>query len=290
MPAGVHILKTQQQLDAGQFYGRTLRRRCLSDLTLADVEYLPHSRVPRHSHEHGYFCLIRRGSYVENYSRRVRVCGPRMLVFHPPGEAHSETFGEEPVASFNVELGAEWLGRVRELGGAFDQPAEFRAGSASALGLRLFQEFVSSDDADSDLSIESITLEILATYISKPPGAAYSRKPQWLTAATEALDSCRDQPLSLRDLAAAAGVHPIYLAAMFRQFHGCSVGQYSRRRRIEHARKLLANPKVPLAQIALETGFSDQSHFSRTYKRFTGRTPSQDRTFLTCKTPAGSAG
>lgn len=57
-----------------------------------------------------------------------------------------------------------------------------------------------------------------------------------------------------------------------------------RRRRILSARRLLANPEIPLAQIALDVGFADQSHFSRIYKQFTGRTPSQERTFLAFKT------
>lgn len=274
----------RQQLDAGQFFGRTLRKRFLPDLTLADVEYQPHSRVPRHSHERAYFCLIRRGTYIEEYARRGRTCVPMMLVFHPPGEPHSEAFANDPVLSFNVEFGAEWLRRVREFGGAFDQPAEFRAGNAAALALRLFREFGCAD-ADSDLSIESITLEILATYIGKQATASESLKPDWLKRATEELDSCLDQSLTLRNVAKSAGVHSVYFAVVFRRFNGCSVGEYIRRRRIEYARNLLANPEIPLAQIALEAGFADQSHFTRTYKRFTGRTPSQDRTFLAFKTP-----
>jgi AraC family transcriptional regulator len=281
-------LKMRKQLDAGQFYGRTLRKRCLDDLTLADVEYRAHSRVPRHSHQRAYFCLIRSGTYIENYSRRVRTCRPMMLVFHPPGEPHSEVFDDQPVLSFNVELGAEWLCRLRELGCAFDQPTEFRAGSVAALGVRLFQEFASGD-ADSDVSIESITLEILAAY-SKQAIAADSLKPDWLRRASENLDACLDQSLSLRNVASSVGVHPVYFAVVFRRFNGCSVGEYMRRRRIEYARNLLTNPEIPLAQIALQAGFADQSHFTRMYKRLTGRTPSQDRTFLSFKTPidAGS--
>ncbi|HEV1993933.1 MAG TPA: AraC family transcriptional regulator [Candidatus Acidoferrum sp.] len=274
----------RQQLDAGQFYGRTLRRRSFGDLTLADVEYRAHSHLPRHSHERAYFCLIRRGTYVESYSRRTRVCAPMMLVFHPPAEPHSEAFDDEPVVSFNVELGAEWLCRLRELGGTFDQPIEFHAGRTVALGLRLFKEFARGN-IDSDLSIESITLEILAAYISKRPTAAYSIKPDWLRRASETLDACLDQSLSLGSVAKSVGVHPVYFALMFRRFNGCSVGEYVRRRRIEYARRMLANPEIPLTQVALGAGFADQSHFTRTYKRFTGRTPSQDRTFLRFKTP-----
>src|SRR6266849_8120991 len=144
----------RQKLQSEHFYGRTRRKRCFGDLTLADVEYPAHSHVPRHSHEHAYFCLIRRGTYLESYSRFARVCGPMMLVFHPAGERHRESFGDEPVASFNIELGAEWLWRVGELGGAFDQPSEFRGGKIVALCAGLFFEFA-REDPDSQVLIES---------------------------------------------------------------------------------------------------------------------------------------
>lgn len=278
----------QQQLDPGRFYGRTLRKRLVGDMTLADVEYQANSHIPRHSHEYGYFCLIRRGSYVEKYSRHMRCCSPMMLVFHPPGEVHSEAFGSEPVCSFNVELGAEWLGQIRDFGGTFDQPAEFRADGTSRLALRLYQEFALNSNADSDLAIENITLEILASYLSTTVSVTTCRKPTWLQHAIEMLNTC-DPPASLRALAVAVGIHPVYFAAVFRQVYGCSVGQYTRRQRMERARQLLASPDIPLSEVALRAGFADQSHLTRTYKRFTGRTPARERAFLTFKTRTESA-
>lgn len=129
-----------------------------------------------------------------------------------------------------------------------------------------------------------MTLEILGAGTSKRPPPANSARPDWLRRASENLDACLDQSLSLRSVAASVGVHPVYFATVFRRFHGCSVCEYMRRRRIEYAHRMLANMEILLAQIALSTGFADQSHFTRTYKRFTGRTPSQDRTFLRFKT------
>ena len=256
--------------------------RCLGDLTLADVEYGSLSRVPSHSHERAYFCLIRQGTYVERYSRWTRICRPKMLVFHPPGEGHRQTFGDEPVLSFNVELGAEWLDRIRELGGTFDQPIEFRRGKISALCEDLFQEFARGEQ-DSELSLESLTSEILAAYI-KAQFLGGRTRPDWLTRGCQQLDASFNEPLSLGALANKARIHPIHFAAVFRRFNGCSVGEYLRRRRIKYASELLGNPEISLAQIAQSAGFADQSHFTRTYKRYTGRTPSQQRTFLMFKT------
>ena len=127
-----------------------------------------------------------------------------------------------------------------------------------------------------------MTWEILFALSGEP--AAPRVAPRWLRSARDLLDGRFDQPVSLRGLAQEAGVHPVYFAAAFRRFHGCSVGEYLRRRRLQYARRRLADPKVSLAQVAAEAGFADQSHFTRTFKRFTGMTPNRYRTFLLFKT------
>jgi len=272
-----------ERLTSGRFFGQTLRERKVGDLFLADVSYASGLRVPSHAHERPYFCLIRRGAYTEAYGRRMRVCRPGVLAFHPPGERHAEVFGERAVASFNVELGPAWLRSMRELGGVLDQPVEFQGGEIAALGFRLFAELRRSDAASS-VAVESLTSEILAALIARP-AVAVRPGPRWLRQARDILHSRFHEPLSLRTVASEAGVHPVYLATVFRGFYGCSVGEYLRRVRLEHLCGLLKEPHIPLSEIAYATGFADQSHFTRFLKRFTGMTPGQYRTFLTFKTP-----
>ena len=271
------------QLEGGRFFGTTLRRRSVAQLTLADVVYPAGGRLPRHSHERAYFCLIRGGSYTEAYGRRTRECRPMTLVFHPPGEPHAQTFSGSPVASFNVEIGAQWLQRAAEWSGHLDQPAEFQGGEVVELALKLFHEF-SCDDADSELSIEGLALEILAGCTCGAANPCDELHPRWLVEARDMLDSHFREPLTLRSMAREAGVHPVYFAAAFRRFYHRSVGEYLRTRRLEYVRTKLREPEVSLAEIAIDAGFADQSHLTRNFKRFTGRTPGEYRTFLRFKT------
>jgi AraC family transcriptional regulator len=271
------------QLEGGRFFGTTLRRRSIAQLTLADVVYPAGTRLPSHSHERAYFCLIRRGSYTETYGRRTRDCRPMTLVFHPPGEPHAQTFSGSPVASFNVEIGNEWLQRAAEWSGHLDQPAEFHGGEVATLGLKLFHEFA-RNDKDSAVSIEGLTLEILeasSSFNARPCDAPH---PRWLAEARDLLDARFREPLTLRSIARDAGVHPVYFAAAFRRFYHRSVGEYLRSRRLEYVRAKLREPELSLAEIALDAGFADQSHLTRNFKRFTGRTPGEYRTFLRFKT------
>jgi AraC family transcriptional regulator len=81
--------------------------------------------------------------------------------------------------------------------------------------------------------------------------------------------------LTLDDISAAAGVHPVHISRAFRRHHRCTVGDYVRRLRVEYASRHMLTSKETLLEIATAAGFSDQSHFSRVFKRQMGMTPTQ---------------
>jgi len=247
---------------------------------LVESHHAGGSLVPRHSHELAYFCLNFGGRYEERYGRRMRDCRTGMVVFHPPGEHHAEEH-LTGVSSLNVELGGAWLRRMADLVAPLDQPAEFAGDDIAAAGAELLRE-LRRDDRDSVLAIEGLTFEILAASARRKQ-TLDKRAPRWLRDACELLDG-RTEAASLRAFAAHAGVHPVHFAATFRRFLGCSLGEYQRRRRFEYARERLADRRATLAEIAADAGFADQAHLTRTFKRFSGMTPSAYRTFLGFKT------
>lgn len=85
------------------------------------------------------------------------------------------------------------------------------------------------------------------------------------------------QGITINQIAAEVGVHPLHLARTFRRFYNCSPGEYLRKSRIEFASNLLIYSNKTLVEIALFSGFSDQSQFSRSFKQHTGITPADFR-------------
>jgi AraC-like DNA-binding protein len=84
--------------------------------------------------------------------------------------------------------------------------------------------------------------------------------------------------LTLKGISENLNVHPSYLSREFsKYFDDLSFGDYIRKLRIEKAMSLLSGSDYSLAEIAYLTGFSDQSHFNRIFKKQTGITPSQYR-------------
>lgn len=79
--------------------------------------------------------------------------------------------------------------------------------------------------------------------------------------------------ISVAELARACGLSKNHFSRAFRKTHGVSPREWLIRRRIEQAKSLLAGSDLPLADIALECGFCEQSHFSRQFTKVVGATP-----------------
>jgi AraC family transcriptional regulator len=264
------------RLPCGQFWGTTARRHELAGLVLTETRYAPGARVPPHSHENAYVCLVRRGGYRESFGWHWRDCGPRSVAVHPAGELHSEQFLNCEVSSFNVEVPPEWVRRLNGRAAVLGEPFAVRGGPAADVALRLYREFA-APDAATPLAVEGLALELLAE-LSRHTGPAVGRaRPAWLTRVRDRLQDGFASPPSLAELAAEAGVHPVHLAAAFRRHFRASVGEFVRRRRVEVACDRLAATDAPLAVVALDAGFADQSHFTRQFKRLVGLTPAQYR-------------
>lgn len=79
--------------------------------------------------------------------------------------------------------------------------------------------------------------------------------------------------ISLAAVAAAAGLSPMHFAARFRLATGQRPHHYILRARIEHAKALLVSSERSVVEVAGDTGFRTQAHFSTIFKRLTGATP-----------------
>lgn len=81
------------------------------------------------------------------------------------------------------------------------------------------------------------------------------------------------QNLSLNDMATQLGMSRCYFATQFKQAMGFSPHQYVNQQRIEKAKRCLQTRTLPLVEIALDCGFSSQSHLTKAFKKHTGTTP-----------------
>lgn len=98
-----------------------------------------------------------------------------------------------------------------------------------------------------------------------------------LRRAVDLIEAELDQHLTLDQLAKAAGIGPIKLSQEFARHFGQTPYRFIMARRLERARQLLSSSRLPIAEIALATGFSSQSHLTSVFTRSVGVSPGRYR-------------
>jgi AraC family transcriptional regulator len=258
-----------------RFPAAVVRSRTVGELAMTETRYAGDAALQPHSHEYACLVVVLRGTFRERFGAKQRDGAPGMIIMRPEGELHSNRFSAGGGRCLNIELPPRWIARVRNYAKAFDTSAAFTGDAFALVGRRLHEELANGDDL-SPLAVESIVLSMFVDAtreLKRAPGTP----PRWLLATKDRIDADVAVRLSLDDLAASAGVHPVHLAAAFRRYFGKSVAAYIRQQRIEYACRALADTDTPLAEIALAAGFADQSHFGRTFKQLMRMTPAAYR-------------
>jgi AraC family transcriptional regulator len=107
----------------------------------------------------------------------------------------------------------------------------------------------------------------------KPPVARGGLPPRKLARVIEYINDHLGETLSLEMIAGVAEISPSYFLTLFKRSTGLAPHQYVVRQRIEQAKALLTQTRLPIAEIAGRTGFADQSHLTRLMRWHTGLTP-----------------
>jgi AraC family transcriptional regulator len=250
-----------------RLHGDILRKTSVASFVLTERAYAPDLKLPEHSHQEPDFCFVLTGSFTEISGKQVRYCRPGSLLFHPPGEAHSDHFHTN-ARCFSLQFGgcnpSRWQTAVSRQGGRLSQ-----------LAARLYCEFCRPDQV-SRIMIEGLALQMMAeTYRQTTVSARVA--PLWLEEAKNILEEQFSDRPTPGSLATSVGVHPVHLAREFRRFYGCTITGYVMKRRLDFACQEMLNSGASLSEIALAAGFFDQSHFTRTFKAQMGISPNQYR-------------
>jgi AraC family transcriptional regulator len=264
-------------LEPGSFFGKSTERRVAGAVTLTEGLYAPHARIYAHAHRAPYFCVVLGGAFEELTMGRWESCGPGTVVFHPTHEEHADRMGAAGARCFNLELGLQLAARLEAESALPGSRVMLPAGRAAALAVRHRPgRSAVVDPALDALAIEDTLLAMLAELPGQnPTGHGAERPPRWLDRATERLRE--PDPPRVTELAAEAGVHPVYFARAFRAATRLTPSTFAVRARLERAAAAMLASNATISSIAHAAGFADHSHFCRQFRRTFGGTPSAYR-------------
>ncbi|HEX8169684.1 MAG TPA: AraC family transcriptional regulator [Thermoanaerobaculia bacterium] len=260
-------------LERGTFFGRLVSAAHWEPFRMSETRYARGAFLPWHRHEESYLTFVLSGGYRERSPARTRACAARSVVLHPAGDTHEDDFAEQPTRCLNLVPAAGFVARLGDAADPLHRGDVVDGPQVASIGARLSVELRRNDSAAA-LIVEGLLLELFG-HIARARSDS-RRTPPWLAEVQAIVARRFVEKLSLADLAATVGVHPVHLARAFRQRYGVSVGEQVRALRVAYARELIASG-VALATAATQSGFTDQSHFTRVFTRDCGVAPAEWR-------------
>lgn len=254
----------------------------IHDIRLVHGNNVTH-RFPRHIHHSVVFGIVTRGQRAMEIRRETVIVSAGECFILNAGEPHicemSAEYEHEywalSVKPEVLQFIAENMPAAQEGEPYFPQPL-----IQDQKLFRMMQEFaVEVQYGDEPLVKESLFLDIATrclTHHGRLSPADREDVPcqHTIRAAREYLDQHFEQHISLEKLAGIAHVSPFYLNRIFRQEVGLPPYEYLVHVRLQHAQQLLNEGKT-IAETAYLTGFSDQSHLTRFFKRHVGISPGE---------------
>ena len=257
--------------------GDKVRELALPGMSLTEARFTPSRELPWHAHARASLCLVLDGTYVEEFRSGKHQLRAFDLTFKPGGAEHRDRYGASVGAQcLIVDFDPKWIEGLREKGPLVDDPSTFSRGAFPDVGRGLYREFTTPDEI-SGLAIETACVDLLIHASRRTPAPVRSRAPAWLRRVRDMLEASRGERYTLQQLAHVANVHPVHLSQTFRRTYSCTIGDFARNLLVARAADELARTDRPIATIAIELGFCDQSHLNRVFKRYMRVTPAQYR-------------
>lgn len=244
------------------------------DFSVSLADYQIDSKQDWHSHEEFVLAMILRGNVREQVKSQDTLIDVFDVGVKAPDVLHTDHFCPKGVRVIRLSLSPKFVDELKSRSLINEGWYWLKNSDAVLPFIKIGHSLLNEKD-----EIENDVHELLASLLPKEK-MAKSNPPFWLSRAKQQLDESFSDGIRLKQLAKEADVHPVYFARKFQQFFSLSVGSYVRKLQFRKVQSLLTTGKYSLSQIALEAGFTDQSHLTRTFVNDFKITPANLRRML----------
>jgi AraC-like DNA-binding protein len=254
----------------------------IGGIELLKASYVSHA-FSRHTHAGYVIAIIERGVEGYDYRGRTHFAVPGDIILINPDTVHTGYAGIKSGWSYRV-----FYPCIDLLQGLAEDMAQKKGDmpyfdttvisdpllARDMLRLhRILERSLSRLDRQSWFN--AVMGKLLAMHAGNPPPVRPPRlEHRALKKAVAYIHDTLCENISLEALSSHAGLSPYYFSRMFTRHMGLPPHAYRIQLRIHKAKQLLRN-RMPISQVALETGFADQSHLTRHFKQVVGVTPGQ---------------
>jgi AraC family transcriptional regulator len=252
-------------------YGRTIKSYSSARVEASERVLPAGLELNSHCHDFAFFTYVITGTVYESLRGSEQAACQYDCRFLPAGEIHKNRC-PGGARLLHLSIRHEYVREIER-----QTPISISLGpmpaTMGAFALQLHRELHVSD-CSSHIDIESLATLLLCV---EQPVVKKGSPPRWLSMAKELLCDVTAETLCLPEIASAVGIHPVHLCREFTRHYGCTMGKFQRSRRISLAGAMMRDTSDSLSEIAYASGFADQSHFTRSFRKVTGLSPLQYR-------------
>jgi AraC family transcriptional regulator len=244
------------------FFGQARRQIKASSFRLTMLDHAPDTVMPAHDHELALVSCLVNGSYRSRTRTADFELACDDMLYCPPEFSHSDDIGKSGARFFCIEITADAEMKLPNTHHLFREELTIYAAR------RLLSEFLGEQD---QFALDCLGAELVGT-LTAP--AWKSASASQMTLVADRLCAHPSGNVRLAEIAADLGTHATTLTRQFRAAKGISMGEYRQIARARRANGMVLTGQIPLAAIAADCGYADQSHMTRDFLRRFGQTPS----------------
>lgn len=230
--------------------------------------------TPWHYHENPYFMFVLHGDMIDCNKRVKSLLPTGSLMFNNWQEEHFGVRHSATAGGFHLEFEKSWFKKIGVELDVFEGSQLIENPQIHLPFAKLYHEFLMADQY-SEVSIEILLLQI-CDVLGTAKEIRQKGVPKWIDQLKELLQFDTSN-LTLQYLSEQLGIHPVHISRTASKYLSVSLGEYIRQIKLKRAIPLLLDSDHLLTEIAYEAGFSDQSHFNRTFKDYLGLSPGRYR-------------
>lgn len=222
-----------------------------------------------HSHEYPMISFVLYGTNQENRKRQSIERTAGSVNYYHSGELHQNIYNEFPSRHISLEIDPAFLKRYD-----YTEAQIERAVSLSEHPVFTFTQLLKEVNIEDEQSSNSVEM-LFHSFIENSFALNEKKIPEWMKTVHDILNDRWAENISLDELSRKADVHPTTISKYFKKYFQCTLGEYTRKLKINRSIEILNNSNNSFTEVAYQCGFSDQSHFTRVFKSLTGFLPKE---------------
>lgn len=245
------------------YFGITAKAIQTESFNISLTKHQAQSEIAVHAHAKPYLCLLATGVYEEE-SNTSHIITTGDVLYRTANYEHANHFSNQDSICLNIEIDNEEELRHHH---DFKLPTHGSKQKSSLETYKLLYAF--KNEVSNDL-LNIYCFESMLSHVDEEIGKGDL---QWIQQVKERIQDDPLTAISLQELSLTFGLHPNYIVRKFKGVTGMKLSEYLTKIRLEYSISNLVLTEESLTNVALMSGFYDQSHFNKNFKRYLQTTP-----------------